>query len=42
MTERHVTNSGWESRRPMASPKSIAINGDSIATAGGSGRAIHY
>lgn len=26
----------------LASPKSIAINGDGIATAGGSGRAIHY
>lgn len=26
----------------LASPKSIAINGDTIATAGGSGRAIHY
>lgn len=26
----------------LASPKSIAINGDAIATAGGSGRAIHY
>ena len=26
----------------LASPKSIAINGDAIAVAGGSGRAIHY
>ena len=26
----------------LASPKSVAINGDAIATAGGSGRAIHY
>ena len=26
----------------LASPKSIAINGDAIPTAGGSGRAIHY
>ena len=26
----------------LASPKSIAINGDVIAVAGGSGRAIHY
>ena len=26
----------------LASPKSVAINGDTIATAGGSGRAIHY
>ena len=26
----------------LASPKSIAINGDAIATAGGSSRAIHY
>ena len=26
----------------LASPKSVAINGDAVATAGGSGRAIHY
>ena len=26
----------------LASPKSVAINGDAIAVAGGSGRAIHY
>ena len=26
----------------LASPKSISINGDAIATAGGSGRSIHY
>ena len=26
----------------LASPKSIAINGDAVAVAGGSGRAIHY
>ena len=26
----------------LASPKSVAINGDAIATAGGAGRAIHY
>ena len=26
----------------LASPKSIAINGDAFAVAGGSGRAIHY
>ncbi len=26
----------------LASPKSVAINGDAIAAAGGSGRAIHY
>ena len=26
----------------LASPKAVAINGDAIAVAGGSGRAIHY
>ena len=26
----------------LSSPKSIAINGDTIAAGGGSGRAIHY
>ena len=26
----------------LASPKSVAINGDAVAVAGGSGRAIHY
>ncbi len=26
----------------LASPKSVAINGDAIAVAGGAGRAIHY
>ena len=26
----------------LASPKSISINGDAIATGGGVGRAIHY
>ena len=26
----------------LASPKSIAINGDAIAAGGGVGRAIHY
>ena len=26
----------------LASPKSVAINGDAVAAAGGSGRAIHY
>ena len=26
----------------LASPKSVAINGDTIAAGGGAGRAIHY
>ena len=26
----------------LASPKSVAITGDAIATSGGNGRAIHY
>ena len=30
------------SRNLFASPKSVAITGDAIATSGGNGRAIHY